>query len=112
MTAPPAPPPAAAAERCFDMSSFDRVRATRPDALYVRSGGRIFRVSTSPCPLMADPSSQVVLRERGSGPVCGPVDLELRVVGSGGAPVQTCAVRAVTPLSPAQAAALPSRDRP
>ena len=102
----------APAAQCFSMSSFDRIRATRADALFVRSGGRTFKISTLPCPLMAETSSQVVLKAQGSGPVCGPVDLELKINASGGGLSQTCAVTAITPLTAAETEALPSRDRP
>ncbi len=105
-------PAATAGPQCFEMSRFDRIRATRPDALFVRSAGRTYRISTLPCPLMADPSSQIDLKARGPGPVCGPVDLELKVRGSGGGVSLTCAVQAITPLNDAEAEALPSKDRP
>ena len=106
-SAAPAPGP-----QCFDMSRFDRIRATRPDALFVRSAGRTYRISTLPCPLMAEPSSQIILKARTPGSVCGPIDLELQIRASGGGLTQTCAIQAITPLSDAETEALPSKDRP
>ena len=103
---------ASSVPQCFDMSRFDRIRATRPDAVFVRSGGRTFRIGTLPCPLVADPSSQIVLKARGPGPVCGPVDLELTAIGSGGGASMTCAVQSITPLTETETEALPSKDRP
>lgn len=111
-SSPPAAPAPAPGPQCFDMSRFDRIRATRPDALFVRSAGRTYRIATLPCPLMAEPSSQITLKARAPGPVCGPVDLELKVRASGGGVTQTCAVQAITPLSDAETEALPSKDRP
>jgi len=76
--------------------------------LYFDVNGRwIYRVTTSDnCLIHATASDPIVLRDRGLGKICHPLDLELTVRGA------RCIISGLTRLTPAEASALPKRLQP
>jgi len=76
--------------------------------LYFDVNGRsIYRVETTDnCLTAVTRSDPIVLRDRGLGKICHPLDLELRVRGN------RCIIGKLTRLTPAEASALPKRLQP
>ncbi|MBE7217241.1 MAG: hypothetical protein INR64_02080 [Caulobacteraceae bacterium] len=74
--------------------------------LVVSSGGQRFKVTTATCPALtrALPTVNVVLP--GGGYICGPHDAHLYVSSAGGVGPLPCPMESLTPIIPAQAAAL------
>jgi len=71
------------------------------------NGTNIYRVSTTNnCLANVTGSDPIVLRDRGLGRICHPLDLEIRARGN------ECLIAEVTRLSPAEAKALPKRLQP
>ena len=76
--------------------------------LYFNVDGKwTYRVKTSgPCLAAVTASDPIVLRDRGQGRICKPIDLDLAVRGT------RCIVNEITRLTPAEASALPKRQQP
>ena len=54
----------------------------------------------------ASSSDPIVIKERGSSNICGPLDLDIGATVNGGGLPSRCIVDTLTKLTPAQAAAL------
>ena len=76
--------------------------------LYFDVNGRdIYQVTASNnCLTAVTRSDPIVLRDRGLGKICHPLDLELSVRGN------RCIIGGLTRLTPAEASALPKRLQP
>lgn len=71
------------------------------------NGTDVYQVTTGgPCLAHATASDTVILRDRGLGKICRPVDLDLSVRGT------RCVVDKFVKLTPAEVAALPKRLQP
>ncbi len=71
------------------------------------NGTAVYQVTTSnPCLAGVTGSDILVLKDRGLGKICIPLDLEIRARGN------QCLISKLTRLSPAEAAALPKRLQP
>ena len=71
------------------------------------NGTSVYRVSTTNnCLTGVTGSDTIILRDRGLGKICHPLDLEIRARGN------QCIVADLTRLSPAEAHALPKRLQP
>ncbi|HEY3947785.1 hypothetical protein [Phenylobacterium sp.] len=71
------------------------------------NGADVYQVTTSgPCLAHATANDPIVLRDRGLGKICHPLDLELTVRGT------RCTVEKLTKLTPQEIAALPKRLQP
>jgi hypothetical protein len=71
------------------------------------NGTAIYRVTTTDgCLAGLTGSDPLVLRDRGLGKICNPLDLEIRARGN------QCIIGSLTRLSPAEAQALPKRLQP
>jgi hypothetical protein len=71
------------------------------------NGVDTYQVTTSdPCAAHATGSDPVILKDRGLGKICHPLDLELTVRGN------HCIIEKLTKLTPAEASALPKRLQP
>lgn len=104
-----ASPAPGAARSCFYSNQVSAYQPAGPRTIYVRaSGRRVFRIDLyNDCPVRTGGS---LLVEPVTGPICGPLDLNLSVVEEGYR--QACHIEAVTALTPMQAAALPRDVRP
>lgn len=119
---PPAPPgapvgeaaPTAAVTRsCFYSHDIRNHTIADDHTLYFDVRGvAVYRVHTNgPCFAGATSSDPIITRSPpGTASVCRPIDLDLSI-SKGGAPVR-CIIDSITPLSPAEIAALPKRLRP
>lgn len=105
------PPPA---ERCFRSSDFQSFRPVDDHSFIMRlRSNQFYRVELQgACPQLAFPQARLGMDVRGSGLICGPVDWNLTVQQPGGGIATPCIVRGQTPLTAAEVAALPPRQRP
>ncbi|HEY9216583.1 MAG TPA: DUF6491 family protein [Phenylobacterium sp.] len=102
------------ASGCFRMNDIRAHRIADPQTLYIEVAGRdTYRVDMSGACLAGASRQETLVTESasGSGLVCKPIDLNLKVSMSGGI-LSPCIVRAITPLSPAEVAELPDDLRP
>jgi hypothetical protein len=101
-------------QACFRTSDWQNWKAANDHTIYLNVGGnRIWRLDMAgSCPELSDGGAKLITRDiAGSGSVCSPMDLDLKVsVGHGIA--TPCIVRNMSELSPDQAAALPRNLRP
>jgi hypothetical protein len=115
--------PAAAAQdrnNCFRLS---QVQSTRPDGdrkIYVRANvNDFYRIDLEHrCTTLLDPTSHLVLTPTpGQDLICGPLDLDLKVsdatrLGAPGATRESCFIKGITRLTPAEVAAIPKKSKP
>jgi hypothetical protein len=111
---PQKPPSQKPAPQCFFSIDWQGWKAT-PDskAIYIRVGvNKIYRLDlSSACPELQMPDAHLITHIRGSDLICSPLDIDLRVSDMHGF-ATPCIVTAITPLSDAEAAALPSKLKP
>ncbi len=104
----------AAPKSCFRTSDWNGWTVTRDaKSMYIRTGVRtLYRIDfVDSCRAAQDPGVHIVTRVRGSGLVCSAIDLDLKFATHHGF-ATACLVDKITPLSPAEAAALPKTLRP
>lgn len=103
------------APQCFHSSDWDGGWKATPDskAIYIRVGiNNIYRLDlTAPCPMLQSPMSHLITEQRGGASICSAVDLDLKVSDGHGFST-ACIVKELTPLSPAEASAIPRSERP
>lgn len=106
--------PAKPADQCFFTSQFENWRA--PDARTVNirvRGNQIYRLGLGgECHALLDPGAYLVTTFRGTSTVCSPLDWDLKVSSGLGSPPLPCFVKTMTRLTPAEAKALTSKERP
>lgn len=102
------------AQECFYSNDWDGWKATpNSKSIYIRVGvSKIYRLDLSAaCPELNSPNPHLITKLHGGSSICSALDLDLRV--SDGAGFSTpCIVANITPLSAAEAAALPKNLRP
>lgn len=101
------------AERCFEVNRVSRYHGDGDKALIVRTDNdRYYRIGfAGQCPNVVRPDASIVLKARGgSTQICHPVDLMVTVTASQ-FPL-SCSVDAIHPMSAAEVAALPAKNRP
>jgi Family of unknown function (DUF6491) len=101
-------------QACFFVRDWQGWKAADDHTIFLNvSGNHVWRVDMQgACPELSDPGARLISRDfAGSGSVCGPLDLDLKVSDGHGIAVP-CIVRSLTELSPDQAAALPHNLRP
>ncbi len=101
-----APPPS-----CFEANQVQGWQSTRGGTIYVRALNRVYRLDTTHCSPLLSAGAHIEVRGRGNDHICRPIDIDLRIQDRSGMNV-SCQVTRVTPLTWAQAKALPSRLRP
>lgn len=104
----------AAATSCFRMNDIRAHRVADSRTLYVDVGGRdTYRFDMSGSCLAGASREETLITEStgGSGLICRPLDLDLKV-RLGGGMVSPCIISGITRLSPAEVAALPRELRP
>jgi hypothetical protein len=114
-TPPPAPLSTKPAPSCFQMPQFQNWKAADDKTLYIRVNmNQYYRLDLSAsCSTLTWPGSHLITQTRGSTSVCSPVDWDLAVSqGPPGGIPQHCIVKAMTPLSPADVAAIPKKFKP
>lgn len=109
-SAPPAPP----ARSCFNVTDFDSWRAADANTVYIKARvNNYYRLDMSnACPELLWPDTHLIMNVRGPTQICSAIDWDLRVSsGIHGIPTP-CIVKAMTPLTPDQAAAIPKKFKP
>jgi hypothetical protein len=109
-----AQPASSTPSQCFYPNNWNGWKAT-PDSksIYIRVGvSDIYRLDLSAaCPELQEPNAHLINDVRGPSQICSAVDLDLKVSDGHGFSTG-CIVSSITPLSRAQAAALPRNLRP
>ncbi len=103
----------AANHACFRMHDVQNHSVVDNHTIYVSVNQRdVYRITTSNnCFATKTRSDPLITRSSGgSDMICKPIDLDLKVGGSGG--VSACIVSAIDKLTPAEAAAIPKKLRP
>jgi len=102
--------PALAGSRCFPLSELDGWRASDARTIYLRvAQTQYYRLDLgNMCPLLTDKGAHIILKARGSDLLCSAADMDLRVArDTHGSLASPCIVKAMRPLTPAEAQALP-----
>jgi hypothetical protein len=102
------------APRCFSVADQRTWRAPDAKTMYVRVWPRdYYRLDlVGACSALTWPDSFLIQTFRGTSTVCSHLDWDLKVSQSGGGIPVPCMVEKMTPLTPAQVAAIPEKDRP
>lgn len=102
------------ANQCFFTSQFENWRAPDLRTINIRvRGNEYYRLGLgSECHALLDPGAYLVTTFRGTGTVCSPLDWDLKVSSGLGSPPLPCFVKTMTRLTPEQAQALTSKERP
>lgn len=101
------------ARTCFRMHDVQNHSVVDNQTIYVTARGRdVYRITTSNnCFAAKTRSDPLITRSSGgSDLICQPIDLDLKVGGSGG--VSPCIVSGIARLTPAEVAAIPKKLRP
>ena len=110
--APPAPlSTVVPAKRCIDTSPTASWMPIDARTVLVRTTGGAFRLTTARCPRLTDRTAVISRELLGGARLCSPRDVRLTVTAFDGSMPLPCLVEAITPLSPAQAAALEQAQR-
>lgn len=106
--------PAKPARQCFFTSEFENWRAPDARTINIRvRGNQVYRLGLSgECRALLDPGAYLVTTFRGTSTVCSPLDWDLKVSSGIGSPAIPCLVRTMTRLTPEEAKALTSKERP
>jgi len=103
-------PAEAQAKRCFPINELDGWRASDASTIYLRvAQTQYYRLDLgNMCPLLTDKGAHIVLKARGSDLLCSAADMDLKVArDTHGSLASPCIVKAMRPLTPAEAQALP-----
>ena len=110
-----APAPADSAKNCFPVREFTGWRARDAKTIFIRvSETRYYRLDLGySCPLLTEKGVHLITVTRGSDLVCGAADWDLKVSRDtlGSLPMH-CIVKTMTPLSQAEADAIPKAFKP
>jgi len=114
LTAPAGAAPADKPGRCFVTTNFAGWKSPDDRTIYIRVGvGDFYRLDlANRCSALHGISPILVTRWRGSNFVCSPLDWDLRVSRGVGLGADACIVKAMTPLTRAEAGAIPRKFRP
>jgi hypothetical protein len=109
--APPAP--TAKSSMCFRPDQFQSWRAPNAATIYIRvTHSHYYRLDlVGKCPEILQPDSHLDTRFDGTNMVCEALDWNIKVVSPFGI-AQSCIVKAMTALSPAEVKAIPKEFKP
>jgi hypothetical protein len=100
---------------CFPIREFDGWRAPDAKTIYIRvAQTRYYRLDLSfSCPLLTDGGAHLITKTNGSDLVCSSADWDLAVSRDSLGSLPThCIVKTMTPLSQAEADAIPKKFKP
>jgi hypothetical protein len=103
------------ARSCFYINQFQGWKAPDAKTIIIRVNLHdYYRLDLSAeCHLLVVPTSHLITHTRGPDTVCSAIDWYLSVAESGmGSIPEPCIVKTMTPLTPADVAALPPKFRP
>jgi hypothetical protein len=105
---------ASAAAQCYPVNTFGNWRAPDEKTIIMKTGvSSYIRLDlANRCSMLREPAVHLVTKFD-TTMVCTPLDWNLSVAQEPGSSVsQACIVKAMTPLTPQEAAALPAKFRP
>jgi hypothetical protein len=100
---------------CFPIREFDGWRAPDAKTIYIRvAQTRYYRLDLGySCPLLTDSGAHLITKTNGSDLVCSSADWDLAVSRDSQGSLPThCIVKTMTPLSQAEADAIPKKFKP
>jgi hypothetical protein len=99
---------------CFFANEFENWKAPDAKTIYIRAGvNRYYRLDLAgTCAPLLYPDSHLVTRFHGSDSICSAVDWDLKVSQGPLGMSEPCIVKAMTPLAPDEAAAIPPKFKP
>ncbi|HXS08062.1 MAG TPA: DUF6491 family protein [Rhizomicrobium sp.] len=100
--------------QCFNTTEMGNWRAADASTMYVRVHmNKIYRLDLKGrCSMLTAPGAMLITTFRGSNLICSPLDWDLKVSAGIGSAVEPCIVKAMTPLSKDEIAALPKKAMP
>ena len=100
--------------QCFFLNQMDGWRAPDDKTLYIRAGlNRYYRLDLgAACHKLKWPGAHLITKARGSDTVCSPLDWDLSVAETPDGIPEQCIVKAMTPLTPEEVAAIPQPFKP
>jgi Family of unknown function (DUF6491) len=100
--------------QCFLSRDYEGFRPIDDHSFYMRANvNQIYRIELQEaCPEIAYPDARLITVVRGSDWICGPLDWDLRVGQSPPSIAVPCIVKSQTRLTPAEAAAIPPKQKP
>ena len=107
-------PAAAAKNQCFFVRQFENWKSSADEkTLYIRFGtNRFYRLGLAArCVDVSEPDVALVSKFRGDT-ICSAQDFDFQVRRSGVGITTPCIVRSMTPMTPAEVAALPAKEKP
>jgi hypothetical protein len=110
-----APALAQSGDRCFSTRDFDSWRAQDAKTVFIRvNQARYFRLDLgAACPRIMQKNVHLIMNTSGSDQICSAVDWQLKVADTGPGNIATpCIVKTMTPLSKAEADAIPKEFKP
>lgn len=112
--AAPPPPPAKNVRSCFFVNEFDNWRAQDANTIYIRTrANRYYRLDMSnSCPALLWPDAHLIMNVRGPDTICSAIDWDLKVSNGIHDIPMPCIVKTMTPLTDAEAAAIPKKFKP
>jgi hypothetical protein len=102
-------------QQCFRPEHFQSWRAPDARTIYIRVfRDRFFRLDlAAACPELLLPDTHLITPFDGTNQVCGALDWNITVSLNGGPAVrESCIVKRMTALSPAEVGAIPKRFKP
>ncbi len=98
-------------KQCFRASEIDSTNHFNPSQVNVKTiDRRYFKIKLVGDCRGPDYDAPLIVRTVGSGTICDAIDLDLAIGGHGGP--TPCLIKSISPMSAAEAAALPRRERP
>ena len=99
---------------CFYTNQFESWKAPDSRTIYIRVNlSRYYRLDLAgECSELRTPGTHLIMNVRGPDTICSALDWDLKVAHDFHDIPEPCIVKAMTPLSPAEAAAIPKGSRP
>lgn len=110
----PAAPSTTPAPKCFRSHDWEGWKPTDDaKSIYIRVGIHDFyRIEfTDSCPILQAPNAHLITKPI-SDLICSPIEMDVKVADPPGGMAVPCIVSGITPLSPADVAALPKKLKP
>lgn len=102
--------PARAPQQCFSARQIDNSVVADDSTINFKVGDRVYQTKmAAPCPRLKDSFGGYTMVLRGSNVICDALDLQLSVNDIAGS---ACVADSLRPLTPAEIAALPPKEKP
>jgi Family of unknown function (DUF6491) len=112
---PTSQPPAPPQRSCFLITELQGWRAPDARTIFIRANlNQFYRLDlAAACPTLTMPDAHLITKTRGPDLVCSAIDWDLSVAQPPPASIpEPCIVKKMTPLTPAEVAAIPPKFKP